>query len=128
MDGSGSIGSCEFENGKKAMKPLMEHVQPNLNAKYAMVTFASGVRKDFGFLPQLVAASKIESVTFPSGSTNTQAGLAQALNMFKGTSVEVRCPILLLVCCDINMILSFWMIRSSLCSTCYYEIHKYISY
>jgi hypothetical protein len=83
MDGSGSIGSCEFNNGKKAMKSLMHFEQPAINAKYAMVTFANGVRRDFNFLPQLDAAAKISGVKFPSGGTNTQAGLAEALNLFK---------------------------------------------
>lgn len=82
MDGSGSIGNCEFGNGKKAMQSLMELKQSDIDAKYAMVTFSNNVRTDFDFSPQLDAARKISSVTFPSGSTNTQAGLAQALNLF----------------------------------------------
>ena len=91
MDGSGSIGSCEFENGKKAMKSLMEFVQAGLDSKYAMVTFASGVRRDFDFLPQLKAATKIDAVKYPSGSTNTQAGLAEAFNIFKKGAIPSSC-------------------------------------
>ena len=82
MDGSGSIGKCEFDNGKKAMQTLMEFEQPEIDAKYGMVTLGYTARTDFDFSPQSEAAKKIGVVTFPSGSTNTQAGLAQALNLF----------------------------------------------
>ncbi|CAB3993071.1 Hypothetical predicted protein [Paramuricea clavata] len=82
MDGSGSIGACEFNNGKKAMKNLMGFEQPDVNAKYAMVTFSRTVRRDFNFLSQSDAVARISTVTFPSGSTNTQAGLAEALDLF----------------------------------------------
>ena len=82
MDGSGSIGKCEFDNGRKAMKSFMEFVQPKIDAKYAMVTFSDNARTDYGFFPQLTAAKKIDRVAYPGGSTNTQAGLAQALNLF----------------------------------------------
>ena len=91
MDGSGSIGSCEFENGKKAMKPLMEFVQADLDSKFAMITFASGVRSDFPFLPQLTAAKKIDAVRFPGGSTNTQAGLEEAFREIKKGAVPSSC-------------------------------------
>ena len=81
MDGSGSIGACEFDNGKKAMKRLLEYDQPGINATYAMVTFGSNARRDFNFLPRKEAATRISAVRFPSGSTNTQAGLADALDL-----------------------------------------------
>ncbi|CAB3985154.1 Hypothetical predicted protein [Paramuricea clavata] len=82
MDGSGSIGLCEFNNGKKALKALMQYKQPGIDAKYAMVTFASQARRDFNFLPQLDAAAKMSGVKFPRGATNTQAGLAEAFDLF----------------------------------------------
>lgn len=82
MDGSGSVRRCEFGNGKKAMQSLMEFKDPQKDAKYAMVTFNSNVRTDFDFLPQENAAKKVGSVNFPGGSTNTQAGLARASNLF----------------------------------------------
>ena len=82
MDGSGSIRSCEFGNGKKAMQSLVEYNQPGVDAKYAMVTFASNVRRDFNFLTRSDAATRISGVTFPSGGTNTQAGLAEAFDLF----------------------------------------------
>ena len=81
MDGSGSVGPCEFGNGKKAMQSLMEFKDPQKDVKYAMVTFNSNVRTDFDFLPQENATKKVGSVKFPSGPTNTQAGLARASNL-----------------------------------------------
>jgi hypothetical protein len=83
MDGSGSVGSCEFGNGKKAIKNLMSYQQPGVDARYAMVTFSDAVRSDFGFLKQSEAVKRIIGVGFPNGFTNTQAGLAAALNLFK---------------------------------------------
>ena len=82
MDGSGSIGPCEFGNGKKAMKNLLSYNQPGVDAKYAMVTFSSGYRRDFNFVSQSNAKFRITGVTYPGGSTNTQAGLADALDLF----------------------------------------------
>ena len=82
MDGSASIGQCEFGNAKKAMQTLMEVEQPRVNATYAIITFGTNARIDFSFLPQLDAAKKIGSVKFPNGLTNTQAGLDLASNLF----------------------------------------------
>lgn len=93
MDGSGSIGECEFNNGKKAMKSLMQYKQSSINAKYAMVTFANNVRKDFDFLPQLQAATKIDDAKYLSGGTNTQAALAEAINIFKKGMIRYSCEI-----------------------------------
>ena len=81
MDGSGSIGPCEFGNGKKAMQSLMEYNQPGVDAKYAMVTFGWNARRDFNFLTRSDAAARMRGVTFPSGNTNTQGGLAEAFNL-----------------------------------------------
>ena len=83
LDGSGSIGECEFDNGKKALKSLMEYDNPEVDEKYAMVTFSSDVREDFAFIPQPTAVYQIDGVKFPAGGTNTQAGLAAALELFK---------------------------------------------
>ena len=91
MDGSGSIGKCEFNNGKKAMKSLMQFKQSSIDAKYAMITFANDVRTDFSFLPQLDAAIKIDGAKYPSGGTNTQAALAEALKMFKSGMIYHAC-------------------------------------
>ena len=104
MDGSGSVGRCEYNNGKKAMKSLMFYEQPGINAAYAMVTFANSVRKDFNFLPQLNATAKISDAKYPSGMTNTQAGLAEAyklLNTGKKCLLERNITIIDLIRHDI---------------------------
>ncbi|KAL9984352.1 hypothetical protein ACROYT_G006636 [Oculina patagonica] len=83
MDGSGSVGSCEFTKGKEALKHMMKTLHnPSHNTKYAAVTFASWVTVNFKFLPYSSAASKITSIAYPSGMTNTQAGLAEAKKLF----------------------------------------------
>jgi uncharacterized protein YegL len=83
MDGSGSINSCGFNNGKKAIKSLMLYKQAGIHAKYATVTFATQAKVNFNFLPREKAAEKISSIRHYGGGTNTQAGLAEALKLFK---------------------------------------------
>ena len=84
MDGSGSIGGCEFKKGKKALKYMMELAKyyRTYDTKYAAVTFASSATVNFKFLPYASAANKIMGIYFPSGSTNTQAGLELAKILF----------------------------------------------
>ena len=65
---------------------MLEYNEPTIDKKCAMVTFADNARKDFDFLPQLTAKRRIDSVTFLNGGTNTQAGLAMALDILnRGT-------------------------------------------
>ena len=84
MDGSGSVGYCEFKKGKEALKHMMKTLHnPRIAvSKFAAVTFASTVTVNFKFLPYLTAASKITNIPYPSGMTNTQAGLAEAKRLF----------------------------------------------
>ena len=87
MDGSGSVGNCEFQRGKAAIKNMMKSanavaVKNKYDEKYAAVTFASSAKVNFKFLPYSTAAQKLTMVQFPSGSTNTQAGLAEAMKLF----------------------------------------------
>ena len=88
MDGSGSIGRCEFNKGKVALSNMMElaSASPGINTKYAAVTFANDVTVNFKFLPYHEAANKIESIPYPRGLTNTQAGLREAKRLFKDPS------------------------------------------
>ena len=55
---------------------------PEYETKYAAVTFSNTATVDFKFLPYSTAASEITKITYPSGSTNTQAGLAEAKKLF----------------------------------------------
>ena len=79
IDGSGSIGRCEFDKGKMALVNLMGKMNnPMFDTKYAAVTYSSSAKANFKFSPRSTAASKIKNVVYPGGSTNTEAGLAEA--------------------------------------------------
>ena len=87
IDGSGSVGDCEFKKGNAGMKNLMETanavaVEEGIDDKYAAVTFSSLASVNFKFLPYSIAEQKFTMIKYPAGSTNTQAGLAEAMNLF----------------------------------------------
>lgn len=84
MDGSGSIGSCEFRKGKKALEHMMKlaRYNPLYDTKYAAVTFGTSATVNFKFLPYTSAANEIRKIRYPSGLTNTQAGLEEARKLF----------------------------------------------
>ena len=87
MDGSGSVGPCEFGKGKKALKYMMKESNVGgYDTKYAAVTFASSANVNFKFLPYSTASEKISTIPYPSGSTNTQAGLSEAKKLYDDTS------------------------------------------
>ena len=90
VDGSGSVGYCEFDKGKKALKYLMDDAMDSnkgkFNTKYAAVTFASSAYINFNFLPYTTAAQKILNIRYPGGGTNTQAGLEKARKLFNDPS------------------------------------------
>ena len=87
LDGSGSIGSCDFGKGKEALKLMMGLGKSSgSNAKYAAVTFASSAIVNFKFLPYSTAAKEILKISYPGGGTNTPVGLAQAKALFDDTS------------------------------------------
>ena len=99
IDGSGSIGFCEFKNGKEALKNSMKSAHnPLFDTKYAAVTFSNTATVNFKFLPHSTAASEITKITYPSGRTNTQAGLAEAKKLFEDPSsgtLPIICLLLL---------------------------------
>ncbi|XP_073228233.1 collagen alpha-1(VI) chain-like [Porites lutea] len=87
MDGSGSVGNCEFQRGKAAIKNMMKSanavaVENKYDEKYAAVTFATSASVNFKFLPYSTAEQRLTMVQFPGGATNTQAGLAEAMKLF----------------------------------------------
>ena len=87
MDGSGSVQRCEFNKGKKALQHMMRLAnERRSDAKYAAVTFASSATVNFKFLPYSSAANEIAQIPYPSGSTNTQAGLTEAKKLFDDPS------------------------------------------
>ena len=100
MDGSGSVGDCEFKRGKVAIKNMMQSVnaiavEEGYDEKYAAVTFSTSASQNFKFLPYSTAVQRLSMIDFPSGSTNTQAGLAEARNLFleshQGNQFMLRC-------------------------------------
>ena len=85
LDGSGSIGHCEFEKAKTALGYLMfsaKESNPRIDTQYAAVTFASSATVNFKFLKYAAAARNIMKIRYPGGLTNTQAGLNEALKLF----------------------------------------------
>ena len=88
MDGSESIGSCEFHKSKIALSNMMELASANVgfSTKYAAVTFANSAKVEFKFEPSATARNKIKGIQYPAGGTNTQAGLTEAKKLFDDPS------------------------------------------
>ena len=88
MDGSGSVGRCEFDKGKTALSNMMGLASANvgISTKYAAVTFASSAKVEFKFEPYKTASNKIKGIQYPAGGTNTQAGLTEAKKLFDDPS------------------------------------------
>ena len=87
MDGSGSVGDCEFKRGKVAIKNMMKSanaiaVEEGYDEKYAAVTFSTSASQNFQFLRYSTAVQRLSMIDFPSGSTNTEAGLTKAMSLF----------------------------------------------
>ena len=83
LDGSESVPRCEFSKAKEALKHLINALRnPSYDSKYAAVTFSTTATVNFKFLPYSSAASEIARIPYPDGSTNTQAGLAEAKKLF----------------------------------------------
>ena len=84
IDGSQSIGSCEFERGKQALKNTLMAAHVNKrDEKYAAVTFSWSARVDFMFLRYSQAKEALTRISYPNSSTNTQAGLVKAKELFE---------------------------------------------
>ena len=98
LDGSGSIGHCEFEKGKTALGYLMgsaKESKPSFDTQYAAVTFANSATVNFKFLKYAAAAANIMRIRYPGGTTNTQAGLNEALKLFRniGSGIVLKCHV-----------------------------------
>lgn len=87
IDGSISIGSCEFERGKVALTNAMKAShEKGRDVKYAAVTFSDSASINFRFFPYLKAKGKLMNISYPRRWTNTQAGLAMARTLFEDFS------------------------------------------
>lgn len=92
IDGSGSIGSCEFKKAKEALKHMMTTLsKPGYDSKFAAVTFSDTASVNFKFLPSHLAASEITKISYPGGLTNTQAALAEAKKLFDDPYSGILC-------------------------------------
>ena len=99
LDGSGSIGRCEFGKGKKALKHLMKMAEktPTVDTRYAAVSYSNDAVVDFTFLPYSTAANDIMQIRYVGGGTNTQDGLAEAKTLFEDCSSGIYFKTVLLV-------------------------------
>ena len=88
MDGSSSIGRCEFESGKVAMKNLIlaASKRSRFDEKYAAVTVSNSASVNFKFLPYSAAQQQLMRISYPGGGSNTQAGLEMAKKLFQDYS------------------------------------------
>ncbi len=92
LDGSGSVGSCEFKRAKEALKHMMTTLsKPGYDSKFAAVTFSDTATVNFKFLPSHLAASEITKISYPSGMTHTQAALLEAKRLFGDPSSGILC-------------------------------------
>ena len=83
LDGSGSVPRCDFSKAKEALKHMMSTLHNRqYDSKFAAVTFSSTATVSFKFLPYSSAANRITTISYPGGSTNTQAALLEAKNLF----------------------------------------------
>ena len=98
LDGSGSIGRCQFKKGKKALKYMMKLAKntPTVDTKYAAVSYSNDAVVDFTFLPYSKAAKKTRRIRYVGGGTNTRDGLEKAAGLFKNPSSGIYFRILLL--------------------------------
>lgn len=87
MDGSMSIGDCEFKRGKEALENMIKEMRdPKHDPQYAAVTFSDTANINFKFLPSSLASREITTISYPDAWTNTQAGLAKAKELFDDPS------------------------------------------
>ena len=86
MDASGSIGSCEFKEGKKAMVKMMQlcpEKGPSYSCLYSAVSYSSLATVVFRYLPLARASPKMTKIHYPGRGTNTRAGLDEAAKIIQ---------------------------------------------
>ena len=59
---------------------------PNVDTKYAAVSYSNSAVVDFKFLPYSTAANDIMQIRYVGGGTNTQDGLEKAKRLFEDPS------------------------------------------
>ena len=84
LDCPESIGKCNHEKAKQAMKNMLDIASEiGYDNRYAVVTLATGATTGFNFVANLDAGFKIKNLPFIPRSTNTQAALKEAKRILK---------------------------------------------
>jgi uncharacterized protein YegL len=86
LDASGSIGSCEFGEGKKAMAEMMKTCPekgPQYTCLYSAVSYSSSATEVFRSLPFAQAIPIMRGIHYPRGGTNTAAALDLAAKIVR---------------------------------------------
>lgn len=86
MDASGSIRECPFEKGRTAMQNLVKINRKNYINYWAEIVYSDVATIRCKFLPVQDAEPIIGATPYVRGGTNTQAGLYQALQLFKDSN------------------------------------------
>ncbi|XP_028410592.1 collagen alpha-1(XII) chain-like [Dendronephthya gigantea] len=82
LDSSGSVGDCEFNKGKRALKDLMMIRRPPIFVNYyAGVVYSTTATVKFKFLPAFEAAKKMNDFFYEGGITNTADALSKAYDL-----------------------------------------------
>ena len=92
MDASGSIRSCEFGEGRKAMATMMKTcTEKGASCRFAGVTYSSFATRSFDFSPITKASQEIRAIPYYGDGTNTKAGLEEAERIFRaGLRIKER--------------------------------------
>ena len=84
LDGSGSVRNCDFDKAKQALKNMLDlGMEQGYDNKYAAVSFGTNAMTNFDFKANPEAGKLLKQIPYPSGSTNTQAGLKEAKRLFE---------------------------------------------
>ena len=87
LDRSGSIGDCNYQKAKQAMKYMLDiALEAGYDNRYAAVTYASDATADFNFVAYPDAKIKMKNLPYIPGATNTQAALKEAKRVFEDPS------------------------------------------
>ena len=83
LDGSSSVGTCNFDKAKQALKNMLDlATEAGYDNKYAAVSFGSSAKTNFDFKANPEAGKLIKQLSYLRGFTNTQAGLKEAKRLF----------------------------------------------
>ena len=91
LDASGSIGSCEFREGKKAMAEMMKMCPekgPKYSCLFSAVNYSKSATEVFRSLPFTQATAIMNGIHYSGRSTNTAAALQAAENILRSGMIS----------------------------------------